>query len=174
MRVVSYLIVFAALSVAPAAFAQSPEGGIYWPSAAEQLGQGIAGGQSFQNASAAGVTGTSVLESPAVSIETIAADQLDRDLSLVTCTCGECADCCDECWPRWDFQFMSLVFWRDNDAQNSALVRPEMIDFDGGGGPKLLGRLLLNPHQAWEAQWYTFANSGGMLFYNWSDFYLTN
>jgi hypothetical protein len=176
MRVVSYLFVIAALSLTPAAFAQLSEGVSFWPSHAEQVGQSLANNQPVENSTLLSDAGTSIFQnaSPSVRIDAINADQPTSKLALANCNCGECDACCDDCWPRWDFQFMSLLVWRDNDSRNGSLIRPETIDFDAGGGSRLLGRWMLNSKQAIEAQWYAFANNGGKMYYNWSNFYLTD
>jgi hypothetical protein len=175
MRVVSYLIVVAALSLTSTAFAQSPGAGAFWPIRAEQFGKPIAGDPRAESPPYFGDAGRSVLQDgpPSVSIDTVAAEQGTSKV-LANCNCGECNDCCDDCGPYWDFQFMSMLVWRDNDSQNGALIRPETIDLDAGGGSRLLSRWMFNPNQAIEAQWYAFANSGGKMYYSSSNFYLTD
>jgi hypothetical protein len=173
MRLASYPAAAALLLFTTIAFAQSS--GPYVPSEQEPLGQATISDEAFRNLQAP-TAPASVFQKPsaAVDIEAVAVESANTVACVPNCGCGQCDTCCENCAPRWDFQFLSLLLWRDNDSQNGDLIRPHALDFDTGGGPKLLGRLLMNPSQAWEAQWYAVANDAGKMYYNWSNFYVTD
>ncbi|MCC7086139.1 MAG: hypothetical protein IT427_14145 [Pirellulales bacterium] len=181
MRTASFRTAAALICLAaPLAFGQSPTSKLDAkdPSGqmAGQMGEVVGTGRMLGDANDFGDSLSGFQNSaPEVGIEAGAFDPVnlaaprpvDRDGS-------PCDAYASDCTPRWDFQFLSLLLWRDNDSQNSELIRPNIIDFGGGGGPKLLGRYRMNSNQAWEALWYAVGHDNGKRFYNWSNFYLTD
>jgi hypothetical protein len=173
MRLVICLTIAVVLSLAAAACAQS-HGDVPFPSSvADRFGQNFVSDEVGPNSAAGGVAGPAVFQgqSPAVSMNAVSTE--GQPIAGMSRSALRDCEPCDDCW-HWDLQFMSLIWWRDNDSSNPSLVRPHEIDFDTGGGSRIMGRMMMNPYEALEAQWFGWGAEGGRMYYNPSNFYVTN
>lgn len=145
-----------------------------WPesafsqSVAADFGQSAASDQGTGQPSTDGLaTNTFGRPAPTISIDAIqAGDGSDSAEVVSNGTAPTPMEAAFGCSPAWNLQYESIVLWRNNNSQNSALIDPESLEFPGAAGPKLVGRMQINQTDAWEALWYAVGADIEQFYYN--------